>query len=162
MLPYLPATVSFLSAVLSFIFFLRNFRLSRKLSDRSITIEGHKLLLDIDKQLIADPRLWGLQDDHPLAQTLKKDPADPLLAGELEAFAYMVLNSFEILLAVPPGARDKQGEAEYETWRQFVHGTLKTSAALREILRNPAVRSLYGPELRSEYDRVRAGLGPDA
>ena len=156
--PYLPAAASFLSAVLSFVFFLRNFQLSRKLSDRSTTIEAHKLLLDIDRQLISDPRLWALQDDHPVAAALKEDRADPLLAGKLEAFAYMVLNTFEILLAVHPGASDKRGNAEYKTWRQFVHDTLKSSVALRRMLEAPAVRGVYGTEILAEYERVKTSL----
>jgi len=157
-LPYLPAAISFLSAVLSLIFFWRNVKLSRTLSDRSITIEGHKLLLDIDKQLISDPRLWALEDDHPIAGALKQELTDPLLSGKVEAFAYMILNTFEILLAVHPGAGDKRGNSEYQTWRQFVHDTLKRSSALRQKLEDPAVQCLYGPELIAEYERVSAGL----
>jgi hypothetical protein len=160
MLPYLPAVVSFLSALLSFVFFLRNFRLSRRLSDRSTTIEGHKLLLDIDKQLISDPRLWALQDNHPIAEALKKEVADPLVSGKLEAFAYMILNVFEILLAVHPGAGDKRGNADYETWRQFAHDTLKKSSTLRQMLETPAVRCLYGTELLEEYERVKTAMPP--
>jgi hypothetical protein len=161
-LQYLPALISFLSAVLSFVFFLLNFRLSRKLSDRSTTIEAHKLLLDIDKQLISDPRLWALQDNHPVAAALREEPADPLLAGKLDAFAYLVLNTFEILLAVHPGARDKRGNAEYETWRRFVHNTLKSSAALRRTLESPAMSGLYGAELLAEHERAKVSLGADA
>lgn len=154
--PYLPAVVSFLSAVLSLIFFLLNFRLNRKVSDRSTAIDGHKLLLELDKQLISDPRLWALQDDHPLPAVVKGEPCDPLLAGKLEAFAYMTLNTFEILLAFHPCGGETRGNAEYETWRRFFGDTLAKSSRLRQMLEDPEVRSIYGAELLAEHTRLIA------
>lgn len=70
----------------------------------------------------------------------------------------MVLNVFEILLAVHPGASDTRGNAEYDTWRRFVNDTLVGSSAPRQMLENPAVRSLYGPELLAEHERAKARL----
>jgi hypothetical protein len=161
-LPYLPAAVSVLSAILSAVLFWKNFRLSRRLSDRSTTIEGHKLLLELDKQLISDPRLWALFDDHPVAGAIKNELADPLLAGKLEAFAYMTLNVFEILLAVHPGVNDARGDREYDTWCRFFNDTLTKASVLRRMLEDPAVRSLYGAELLAEHGRVKTSMDVSA
>ena len=129
--------------------------MSRKHSDRSVAVEGHKLLAEVNKQLLADPRLWALQDDHPVITVLKSEMTDPIIIAKLESFAYLILNIFEILLVVRPGAMNKREKAEYDTWRFFFHDTVAKSSIIRRLLEDPAVRRLYGSVLLAEYQQVK-------
>lgn len=55
--------VSIGAAALSAFLFWKNYTLTRRNSDRAIYIEGQKFLLEICKQLMADPSLWCIYDE---------------------------------------------------------------------------------------------------
>ncbi len=72
--------------------------------------EFQKLLLELDKELIRDPELWSVYDNHPMGQVRRDEPAHK---AKLEAFAYMWLNVFHIVfvfMAEGAGATDPDQE----------------------------------------------------
>ena len=91
--------VSMLAAAVSAWFFVLSFWLSKRMASRSQHLEAQKLLLEVNRQLIADPRLWALYDDHPVRKDPSFEEDSPLLTAKLEAFAFLKLNMFEIILA---------------------------------------------------------------
>jgi hypothetical protein len=73
-------------------------------------MDGQKFLIEICKQLTAEPLLWCVYDGDVthkhLRQQFAKDVEDPKFQGKLLAFAHLHLNMFEIVLAEAPGRRN--------------------------------------------------------
>ena len=148
--------VSTCAAVLSAGLFLWNFRLSRRLADRSLNLEGQKMLIEINRQLIADPWLWALYDDHEV----RKDPDFEGKCGQsicfqakLRAFAYLSINMFEIVLAEIPSPKRKGRRNESAVWIDFFEHAIAESSIVREILEHPHTVQVYSPALMGHYAR---------
>jgi hypothetical protein len=95
--------------------------------------EFQKLLLEMNKELVRDPELWGVYDSHPMAHVHRDEP---IHTAKLEAFAYMMLNIFQIVFVysaekVRTSAPERAFFAAWEgTLKDFVCG----SSLAREIL----------------------------
>src|SRR5437867_3375128 len=76
--------ISSVGALLSALFFWRNSAMANRMADRSIYVEGQKFLIEICKQLIADPTLWALYDNHPVRTAGAVDTKAPLFEAKLE------------------------------------------------------------------------------
>ena len=87
--------VSIGAAALSAFLFWKNYTLTRRNSDRAIYIEGQKFLLEICKQLMADPSLWCIYDewciydDEELQKDSSVNEATPLFRAKIRAFAHL-------------------------------------------------------------------------
>lgn len=113
--------------------------------------EGQKFVLEIDRQLLSDPHLWGLFDGDDQALP-DPDPnfsfAGQLFQAKLRAFAYLHLNMFEVILteASEPSTR---GRAMSRVWLAYFRDTVSRSGIVRRILDqnpqlwNPALIKLY-------------------
>jgi hypothetical protein len=143
--------VSMLAAAISAVFFVLSFRLSRKMADRSEHMEAQKLLLEVNRQLIADPRLWGLYDDHPVRKDGSFDLDSPLFVAKLEAFAYFKLNMFEIILVHAETTRSKRKRAASNSWHDFYIYSIAHSSMTRSILDRPDSVHVYNPVLMKLY-----------
>src|SRR5438067_10080373 len=91
--------VSVAAAAASAVCFWLNFRLSKRMADRSLNLEAQKLLIEINRQLISDPWLWSIYDDHPVRTSPDYErlcTRSMLFHAKLEGFAYLKLNMFEI------------------------------------------------------------------
>jgi len=55
---FIGPAISVGAATLSIVFFVKTHRLSRRVADRSIYLDGQKFLIEICKQLISEPILW--------------------------------------------------------------------------------------------------------
>ena len=97
-----------------------------------------KLLLELNRELVRDPDLWGVydldQEPHPTPDIKQ---GDRQLQGKLHAFAYMFLNVFQTVYAFyeaqgKRGVRDAHYNSWYGTFKDFVN---KSSWAQRILLR---------------------------
>jgi hypothetical protein len=133
--------ISVVAAALSGVCFWLNFRLSRRMADRSLNLEAQKMLLEINRQLISDPWLWSIYDEHPVrtdADFDAKCAKSGVFQAKLEAFAYLCLNAFEVILAEPPEPAQRGKRNESNVWVDFFHNSLARSSA--QIPRNYGVR----------------------
>jgi hypothetical protein len=104
--PAVFTAIPLIVAVLSFIVSIAAYYLSNKLATRSLFLEGQKFVLEIDRQLLSDPHLWGLYDDrdlNPPDTDPKFDPDARYFQAKLRAFAYLHLNMFEVILTEASG-----------------------------------------------------------
>jgi hypothetical protein len=139
------AIVSLIAAISSVIFslyyFSKNRTLSREIAERTVTFEAQKLLLEINKQFIADPSLFAIYDDNPAnEQALKKYSK---LKAKVEALAYMKLNVFEIVFAKLPN------DSTAGPWKAYFLDSLDRCSVLRDELKTS--KAIYHPRLVHEY-----------
>ena len=144
--------ISIVVAALSAAFSWWNYRLSNKLATRSLFLEGQKFVLEIDRQLLSDPHLWRLYDDHdhaPADPDPTFDPDSTLFQGKLRAFAYLHLNMFEVILT-EASERGTRGRTMSKVWLAYFRDTLSRSRLVRRVmdenpkLWNPNLLKLYG------------------
>ena len=104
--------------------------------------EFQKLLLEVNKELLRDPELWGAYDSHPMAK-IKRD--DPHHKAKLEAFTYMFLNVFQIVCAYSedPRNRDPGDSTFYAAWQGTCKDFLNDSCLAREVLLRPDSELVY-------------------
>lgn len=145
--------VALLGAAMSYYYFRENTRLgketavrtaklSQELADRTVNVESQKLLLEINKQYLQDPKLFSIYTDWPNRDELLKDPA---LNDKIKALGYLKLNVFEIVFAVLP-----QGDS-HGVWKAYFEDSLKRCPVLLEEL--IANRNIYHPNLIAAFDR---------
>lgn len=142
----LGVVVSLVAAILSGWFAFLSYRQTQKISDRGLNVEGTKMLLDIDRCLMDDPRLWACLDDHPVRNTEEFRDAEntPIFKAKLDAFAHFVLNTFEIVLSETRRPNDCADQYLSKVWRNFFTDTISKSTILRTILdRDESLRILH-------------------
>jgi hypothetical protein len=107
--------------------------------------EFQKLLLDVNKELIRDPTLWGVWHDHPM-NAVNRD--DPLQKAKLEAFVYMKLNIYHIVFEFSreAGKQGSERRAVLDSWTRTCSDFLNNSKLAKEILARPDTRTVYDPE----------------
>jgi len=136
------AIVSILAATCSVYYFYKNRKLSSDNADRTVTFEAQKLLLEINKQFIADPSLFAIYDDNPQNKEALK--INPQLKAKVEALGYMKLNVYEIVFAKLP---DDSGAG---AWKAYFLDSLDRCSVLAEELK--ASKAIYHPRLLKEYE----------
>ena len=165
------AVVAVAALVVSILVYLKTSELSRKIADRTVTIEAQKLLLEINKLFVSDPRLLIVYraDDqvHKLiekigtetrAELSSKAPEllkaiEPVenFAGKLAALGFMLLNVFEIVFAQMPGG------PEYNTWVNYFKDTLDRCPIVCKSLELPEAKVIYHPKLMAAYQAWLGG-----
>ena len=70
-----------------------------------------------------------------------------LFQAKIQAFAYLTLNMFEVVLSEAPERGGNGDRNEANVWIDFFHYALSNSAALRSILNLPHTGLLYSPVL---------------
>src|SRR5581483_7606523 len=111
------------------------------------------MLLEINRQLISDPCLWSIYDDHPVRATnaFATWRAGDLSKAKLEAFAYLKLNMFEVVLVEIPNPGPQERPNVSNVWLNFFHDSLARSSTLRGILERPDAPRLYNRVLLALY-----------
>jgi hypothetical protein len=142
--------VSVGAAALSGFLFWKNYSLTRRNSDRAIYVEGQKFLMEVCKQLMADPSLWCLYDDEELQKDPSVSEATPQFRAKIKAFAHFHLNMFEIILNELPSVRNEV-DALSIIWFRYFHETLGKSKAIRDVLAEPEARSIWSGAILREY-----------
>ena len=141
------------AAALSGYFAYLSYRQARKVSDRGINVEGTRMLLEIDRCLIEDPKLWACIDDHPVrnAEEFKNVKNAPIFQAKLEAFSYLIINTFEMVLAETLNARDCADRNTSQLWKNFFTDTISKSTLMRNILEREEAAATLHPNLLALY-----------
>jgi hypothetical protein len=148
------AIVSAIAALLSAAFAWKSAQAAKAAANRSIYVDGQKFLIEVCKQLVAEPVLWCLYDDSPLRNEAIYDANDPLQQAKLRAFAYLHLNMFEIIVnEVPKPSRWKWRRNASNVWYDYLHDTLDRSTMTRGILDEPTAEKIWSKALHKEYGR---------
>ncbi|HEY3138909.1 MAG TPA: hypothetical protein VGL29_23010 [Blastocatellia bacterium] len=109
-----------------------------RLSNR---IEYQKLLFEIDKQVMQDPSLSAMYDDH--ASLL--DTNDPLNRAKLDAFISFHINLLEVVYVFFQNVRVLTGEEKEvsRAWDRWTKYLVENSFELRSALMRPEVDDFY-------------------
>jgi hypothetical protein len=134
------STLSLIALGLSFFYFRRNRKLSKEIADRTVTIEAQKLLLEVNKQYVSDPRLFAIYDKYPKRDELFRKEPDVL--EKVKALGYMKLNIFEVVYSVLP---------EGGAWQAYFEDSLEKCSLIREELTNQ--EKIYDKNLVAAYKR---------
>ena len=107
--------------------------------------EFQRLLIDLDRELIQDPRLFAIYDTHPFASQFKDDP---LLAAKLDAFGYMSINIFEMVYQFfhATGNLSTHERETWNSWESFFQHTVDNSSVIRKLLRRDDLDGYYPPK----------------
>jgi hypothetical protein len=97
--------------------------LNRSTAYRTATIEAQKLLVEINKQYIADPNLLIIEENYDAARI-----TDENFAAKLKAMAYLKLNVFEVIFAALPYGRVRS------TWKAYFKESLEKCSILADEL----------------------------
>jgi hypothetical protein len=116
------------------------YMLNREVAFRSATIEAQKMLLEINKQYVANPKLLHIEGEN----VGSVDLTDAAFYLQLKAMAYLKLNVFEVIFAVLPAG------AERKIWVSYFASSLSRSGLLVDELETN--RDIYHTTLINEYD----------
>ena len=97
--------------------------LNRSTAYRTATIEAQKLLVEINKQYIADPKLLIIEERYDGSRI-----ADENFAAKLKTMAYLKLNVFEVIFAALPYGRVRN------TWKAYFKESLDKCSILGDEL----------------------------
>jgi hypothetical protein len=157
--------VSFGAALLTYRLYQKSSALTEQLADRTVTIEAQKLLLEVNKVLISDPRLfkiYGKNDElHGLISKIENGlrlGANPeianvspnieeteSLAGKITGLGLMMLNVYEIVFAKMPEGDERQ------IWKQYFLDTLNRCPTVPQLLELPKAKQIYHKQLIDIY-----------
>ncbi|HEX3875386.1 MAG TPA: hypothetical protein VHW24_00260 [Bryobacteraceae bacterium] len=152
--------VSFTGAAVSFFYYKKNYALSKQNADRSIYMDGQKFLIEICKQLTAEPLLWCVYDDNALHAQFSKEVSDVKFKAKLLAFGHLHLNMFEIVLAEAPNPEAGKPGNHSTVWVNYFQDTMSRSHLIRKILQEPESGKIWSPVLLDQYAKWK-DLHPD-
>jgi hypothetical protein len=152
------ALVALAGTAFAVIYYYLNLELSKKIADRTVILEAQKLLLEINKALLTDPRLFSIYDEGDELRVLiaKYTPGENSnlsigglaisdLLGKLVAFGCMLINVFEIVFAqLPKGA-------EHVTWQEYFEDSLNRCSVIRDLLELKEADKIYHQNLMTAF-----------
>lgn len=135
-------SISGLSLLVAGVAAYRTYVLGRFQLSLATRHDFQKLLLELNKELIRDPELWGVYDSHRMAAVRRDDPAH---VTKLEAYVYMKLNILQIVHAY---MRDRgmlsRGEADlFSSWVGTCRDFVNDSCIVRGILGRKDTAEVY-------------------
>jgi hypothetical protein len=145
--PWASPAVSAISAGLSYFFYRRTSTLNRTLSDRSVRMEAQKMLLEFNKQLIADSALWAIFDADQEGFEIKLKEKEFQL--KLRAVGNLVLNMFDLTLSQIPAGPER------DAWLNYFKDVVARSTILVQILKDHEDRAVYTTEFLEVWKEVR-------
>lgn len=164
--------LSILSLVVAGVAAVFTYALSRRQLRLAARHEFQKLLLEVNKEMVRDPELWGIYDlaspgrePHPMS-LLNRD--DPRHVAKLEAFAYMFLNVIQVVFAYfdDGGAPTPTEEAIWHAWQGTADDLVNHSALVQCLLTRDDADQVFDarflawilPLIRNRHE-VGAGAG---
>jgi len=134
--------LSILSLVIAAFAAYRTYVLSEYQLRLNTRNEFQKLTLEIQKELIRDPELYAVYDDHPMVLRRQQNPE---LYYRLEAFAYMVLNVFDTVFCFYGDSKKltKSENRSFQMWHGLLADFLRKSSIARTILDRSETREVY-------------------
>jgi len=152
------ALVASAGTAIAVIYYYQTLGLSQRIADRTVTVEAQKLLLEINKTLVADPRLFSIyKEGDELLILIEKyaageksklsigGSANSDLPGKLIAFGCMLINVFEIVFAQLP-----QGP-EYVAWQGYFEDSLNRCPAICDLLELSEADKIYHQNLMAAF-----------
>lgn len=149
------ALVALVGTAIAVIYYYRTLKLSERIADRAVTVEAQKLLLEFNKALVADPRLFSIYKEgdelHTLIAKYKTgeksavgaDTSD--LPGKLVALGSMLINVFEIVFAQMPEG------PEHLTWKAYFEDSLNRCPFICDLLELKEADKIYHPNLMAAF-----------
>lgn len=118
-------------------------------------IEYQKLLFDIDKQLMQDPALWAIYDNHPLSAQKKDDPTEK---GKREAFLHYHANLLELVYVFFCDARwltadEKLVANAWDGWTKYL---IANSSEFRTLLSRADLKESFNAKFVSNIEKLLA------
>jgi hypothetical protein len=101
--------------------------------------------------MIAEPKLWAFYDRHPIHFDPGFDGSSVQFRAKLEAFAYLELNMFEIVLLEIPKLAWLRRRNPSKVWREFFYDALSRSSLMCSILERPSSAKIYNSALLELY-----------
>jgi len=98
--------------------------------------EHFRLLLELDRNLIDNPELWGIYDSHPLSQI---KASDPLVQSKRNAFIYLHFNLFEMVHDFYHhviSRMDKIDIMYWHEWYRYIYQFFRESSKARIIFKS--------------------------
>lgn len=140
--------ISFFLTALTVIF---TYRFNRITIRNTAKQEHQKMLLEVNKMMIADPLLWTIYDDHPLADQIEETPE---LKAKKEALIYYYLNYFDVVCEfynkhIIMNKTDKQ---TWDAWKEYIEYFIGRSSQAREIIKRSY--KLYENDLSNFYRSI--------
>ena len=94
-----------------------------------------------------------MYDDDPLRKEKIYDINDPVQRAKLRAFAHLHLNMFEIIVNEVPKPAVFGKKPASKVWYDYLDDTFTRSRMIREILEEPASKTIWSEALHNEYER---------
>jgi hypothetical protein len=133
------ALVSLFGAFIALLAYLLN----RSTAYRTATIEAQKMLVEMNKQYISDPKLLLIEENYDASKITAEELA------KVKAMAYLKLNVFEVIFATLPW----WGQVR-KTWTTYFEVSLNNCPLLGEELEKN--RIIYQRGLIRQYDEWKA------
>jgi hypothetical protein len=163
---FIAMLISFAGAGVSFFYYRKNYILSKQNADRSIFMDGQKFLIEICKQLTAEPLLWCLYDGDVaqlnLRGTFSKELEELKCQAKLLAFAHLHLNMFEIVLAEAPDPQESDPNNHTNVWLRYLDDTFTRSSLVRKVLEEPESKKIWSAVLLDQYRKWKEEHKPTA
>lgn len=152
------ALVASAGTAFAVIYYYRTLELSKRIADRTVTVEAQKLLLEINKALVADPRLFSIYKEgdelrvliakYTTGENSNSSPGGPAtcdLPGKLVALGCLVINVFEIVFAqLPEGP-------EHVTWQAYFEDSLNRCPVICDLLELKEADTIYHQNLMAAF-----------
>lgn len=160
------SSVSFVISVISFMLtivtVIFTYRFNRITIRNSAKQEHQKILLEINKMLLAEPELWTVYDQHPMNAVT---PKSPQLQAKVEALVYYYLNFFDVVYEFYNVhiIKNKNDLETWKSWAAYIEYFIRGSSAARNTilqmnakLYEEGVYSFYY-KIISEMEQERSG-----
>lgn len=140
--------ITFLLTILTVVF---TYRFNRITIRNTAKQEHQKMLLEVNKMMIADPTLWTIYDDHPLAEGRVFTKEEQ---GRKEALIYYYLNYFDVIYEfynkhIIMNRTDKE---TWRAWKEYMEYFFRRSSTAREIAKQ--AYPLYESEIAQYYGSI--------
>ncbi len=149
----LPIAISLIALIISIIVAFRNWWYN-EISVR-YTARNHymSVLFDIDKQLISNPSLWSIYDNHSTGITKLTEATE---VGKRRAFIYFHINLFEIVFndynkVLHLNQTDRQF---WESWKTYIKQFFTRSSEARQVFKESYTQGLYIQDYVSFINKI--------
>lgn len=151
MLSLVSFIISIVSFVLTAVTVIFTYRFNRITIRNSAKQEHQKMLLDINKMLLAEPVLWAVYDDHPMSAEIDLTPE---MQAKLDALIYYYLNFFDVVyefynIHIIANKNDKE---TWKSWKAYIRKFISGSARSRELIKQSG--SLYEEGVYGFYHEI--------
>jgi hypothetical protein len=167
--------ISVVSLIVSLYVGIKITRFNEASIRRASRLDYTRLLVDLDRILIDEPKLWAMFDSHPLS---KKKTSDPEEKARRDAFIYLHFNIFDIVhdfymhiigkkrridvvnalyKCIFGKERVDQCEIDadyWKSWDRYIRQVLEGSSEARAIFKDPKTREAYSNEFADYVSKI--------